>query len=197
MKRLLALGLTVSMMTAAAGATAAGKTAAKTAKAEKCAGCAKAQKLAQELKALSYAKDADRLKGNEKAVAAATELEKFQKLPKKDANRLKLFGDLLVLSREAGPFDGESQVSQVLSDVVQSDAELKKAYDSYIQSVKAGPKAEQCKTAQLDKTVSSIICLDKAGVKGQDLATATDPAKAKTCSLSFNYESCLKDGAGL
>lgn len=190
MKRLLALGLTMTMMSA--GAMAAGK-----AKTEKCGDCVKAQKLTRELKSLNYSKDADRLKGNEKAVAAAAELEKFQKISKKDANRMKLFNDLLVLSREAGPFDGESQVSQVLTDVVQSDADLKKAYDAYIGSVKAGSKAEQCKTAQLDKAVSSNICLDKAGVKGQDLATAKDPAKAKTCSLTFNYETCLKDGAGL
>lgn len=190
MKRLLALGLMMTMVSA--GAMAAGK-----AKTDKCADCTKAQQLTSDLKKLNYSKDTDRLKGNEKAVAAASELEKFEKLSKKDANRLKLFGDLLVLSREAGPFDGESQTSQVLSDLVQKDVDLKKAYDSYVASVKTGSKAEQCKTAQLDKTVSSMICLDKAGVKGQDLATAKDPAKAKTCSLSFNYESCLKDGAGL
>lgn len=181
-----ALLLALCLVTLGANAGAAAKN-----KKQDCSDCAAVQKLTKETRQLKYANDKDKFKGGEKAMAAVGYLEKFTKLSAKDAQREKLFTELLELSREVSLYDGESQVQQMLAEILK-DAKLKKTFDGFLKTAaKDGSKAEACKSEHLEKTVGAIICMDRQGLSGKELTSEEQIKKADECTSKFIYEECL------
>ena len=160
-----------------------------------CPTCDAATKLTKELKALNYASEADRSKGGLLALDAVKTFEQATKLPKKDA-RSKAFSSALPMVREAAPYDGESQLAELLAATIKADAKLKAEYEGYMKSLPkktAANKADACKTEQLKASVDEVLCRMGAGVKGQDPASAKMQADAKSCIRPFNFEECSKN----
>ncbi len=183
-----------------------------------CGACDSAIKMTKSFQALNFKNEADRSKGGLLAIEAAKALENFTKLPKSDPTRLKVFTSLLPLVREAGPYDGESQLAEVLAAEIKSDAKLKSAYADFMKStsraastsstpstpstgaINTASKADSsvgntlsvCKTNRMQTSVDEALCRMDSGVKGQDPADSKMAAKAKSCIKPFNFEDCIK-----
>ena len=183
------LMLTLATLTLALAAHA--KPAAKPKK--DCADCKSAQELTRQISKLDYNKGDDRAVGTAKVMDAVPLIEKVSAMPKASADRRKLFGEVLNLSREASPFDSEGSIAQTLAQTIAKDAGLKSAYEASIKmSSRSTVKAERCKAKNLDAGVTEALCTSKAGVKGQDMSK-DEAKKAEACTQKFNYETCLKE----
>lgn len=156
-----------------------------------CTACDRIAKLTKETKALNYKNEKERFDGQSKVMATVEELEKFEKVSKKDANRSKIFSALLALSREAGPYDIESQIAQMLGFAIKKDAGLKKSYESYLKSLGKEKAPELCKTQRMETSVSERLCLESAGIKGQEVSDK-QAEKVKACVKAFSFEDCIK-----
>ena len=137
-------------------------------------------------------KQEDHYKGEMKSLAASEQLQAFEKIPKKNANRSQIFKSLLPLSREAAVYDTEGQISQNVADIIKSDSDLKKSYDEYLKSLPKSPKVESCKNQNLEKRTAEQLCLLTAGVGSQDAGKKEDK-KTDKCIQTFDFEACSKD----
>ena len=124
---------------------------------------------------------------------AAEQLEAFGKLPKKTADREKIFKSLLPLAREASAYESEGQVSMSMAAILKDDASLKKSFDSYVKDQSKSNKIESCKSQNLEKKTAEQLCLMNAGGKNQDGGTQKD-AQVQKCTQAFDLQGCLKDG---
>jgi hypothetical protein len=161
--------------------------------ASKCLACDTNEKMTKEIQKLNYAKEDDKFKGESIALKAVDNLQAFDKISKKTPDREAIFTSLLTLSREAAPYDTESQLAQVLSDQLKKDKDLKKSYDAFIKGMpKAAKTAEQCKSENFEKTVGEQICLGDAGIGSKDNGDAKKTEKVMKCTTKFDFIACLK-----
>jgi hypothetical protein len=154
-----------------------------------CAACKANDALAQEFSRLHPANEDEHFQGEQKAETAMEKIEAFAKVAAKDANRNAQFKSLLGLAREAMPFDGEGRVADVLAGFLRKP-DLKKEYGKWLGTVAKATKADTCKTKLLENRVEEKLCLEKAGVKGQDTKGKKFP---EACIKPFNYETCLAE----
>jgi len=159
----------------------------------KCKSCQSADALAKDLSQLDYQRDEDKDKGDLKALNAVSQLESFEKLPAADPQRTQLFSSLVSLSREASPYDGESQLAQILAKLITQDEGLKKTFAADLAAMPKTPgTAASCKTQQLESRVNEASCLKKAKLVGQQPMGEKQEAATKACTDTFNYSKCLK-----
>lgn len=184
MKRILTLILVLSSLNAVAKAPEKKSSAKKG-----CEACENAASLTKEIEKLNYSKDDDRFKGGEKSRAAVKQLQDFDQLSKTSKERLSIFKNLLVLSREAAPYDEEGQIADVLADILKRDATLKGEFAAYAKTMPKAAKAESCKSELFSSNVNEALCEQEKGLSGQDIKSEKD---AKTCVSKFNFDDCLK-----
>jgi hypothetical protein len=161
------------------------------AKTAACTACSKTDQLTSDLKALNYFKSSDQMKGQQDAEAATLQLSDFSKVSKSDSNRTQLFKSLLGLVREAGLYDGESSLADILAGELKDDAGLRSLYTAYIKTAPKAPRAEYCKTRRMETSVAQDLCYKGAGMTGQDAANDQQDQKSKNCIRAFNADSCL------
>ncbi len=151
-----------------------------------------ARTLTKEIHSLNYANEDQRFTGGQKARKGVVLFETFAKLPKADKERAKLFKELMILVREAGPFDEENQLAEVLADTMKADASLKASYKEYVQSLSSSPKGiEQCKSLQFESNVGETSCLMEAGISSSQDIAASERSAAKKCQRPFSFDACL------
>jgi len=76
-------------------------------------------------------------------------LQKFDRISKKDPNRIIIFNSLLALTQVAQLYDGEGQLTNALVTKIQSEPTLKAAYAKYANGLPTSPGIQGYCTAQL------------------------------------------------
>lgn len=161
--------------------------------ADSCAACTQNANLVKDLQKLNINKEDDRFKGETIATKTSDNLLAFAKMPAKVTEREKVFKSLLTLSREASPYDTESQIAQILADMTKKDAGLKKSYDTFVKDMpKAAKTVDFCKSQKLETSVNTQTCRIDVENDKKEKNQAKKEEKIMACTSSFDYADCLK-----
>jgi hypothetical protein len=143
---------------------------------------------AQDFSTLDYRNEDDRRTGYRLTTPVVLQFQNFLALAPSAPDRVPLFQELLVTLREAGPYDGEGRLTQMLAQTVDADAALRSVYDEYVRSL----GAPDCKTRRLTADVDRALCLKSIGLVGQDFSGRTPINAAAACAAPFDYLSCVQ-----
>jgi hypothetical protein len=164
-----------------------------------CSMCDQIDSVTKILQTLNFSNPDEASKGEHEVQALAVPLlQKFDRISKKDPNRIMIFNSLLALTQVAQLYDGEGQLTNALVTKIQSEPTLKVAYAKYANGLPTSPGIQGYCTAQLLQiAVNTDICHINAGVIGQDTTSSQQTSNVERCiQLSntkfagFDFASC-------